>query len=131
MVHSLGSFDKWLEDNKLLPQLQRPQMDAAMAGADGQMSEECKAVSRASVGFRLGRCWSAVAPDGCSHGWGGWADVGGVQGGELAGALVGPVLFGGGHGAEAVGVPGVPTSLCTLLKGFSNFLLSAVECHVH
>jgi hypothetical protein len=44
VVRRLGSFDKWLERNKLLPELQRPIMDAAMAGPDGCMNEECKQV---------------------------------------------------------------------------------------
>jgi hypothetical protein len=43
-VRGLGSLDSWLEERKLLPVLQRPQMDAAMVDADGRMTEECKKV---------------------------------------------------------------------------------------
>ncbi|KIZ00464.1 Alternative oxidase 4, chloroplastic/chromoplastic [Monoraphidium neglectum] len=44
VVRGLGSLDSWLEGNRLLPKLERPQVDAAMAGADGGMSEECKEI---------------------------------------------------------------------------------------
>lgn len=43
MVRSFGSFDEWLEAKKLLPPLERPQMDAALAG-DARLGAECQEV---------------------------------------------------------------------------------------
>jgi hypothetical protein len=53
-VHGVGSFDSWLEAKGLLPELKRPIMDAAMAGPDGCMSEECKKVGAGGRWWRSG-----------------------------------------------------------------------------
>lgn len=53
VVRALGSFDKWLEGNKLLPELKRPQMDAAMVGEDGEMSSECQKIREKLAALKL------------------------------------------------------------------------------
>ncbi|KAI8468912.1 MAG: alternative oxidase-domain-containing protein [Monoraphidium minutum] len=53
VIGGLKSLDLWLESNKLLPKLERPLMDAAMAGEDGGMSEECKEIREKLAQLKL------------------------------------------------------------------------------
>ncbi|GBF89019.1 plastid terminal oxidase [Raphidocelis subcapitata] len=53
VVRGFASLDTWLEERKVLPVLQRAQMDAAMVDSEGRMTEDCQNIRQRLSDLKL------------------------------------------------------------------------------